>query len=542
MPVESLPPPPIAFGLPEKFQAWSPDQWAAVMAAMDSPRRVVALNLPTGAGKTLINLAIASLTGGRAVCLTGTKGLQAQIAADGASMGLVTVQGQNNYPCVALQPGGAWASLADDVSGGDGDDGQQTRCDRGPCHSSLPCVLREGGCTYYDQVRLATGADLVCTNYSYWFAQKRFGKGLGHADLILADEAHAIAGELSSAMQIKVEKWLVQVLGLTPPGPGVPVDQWKSWGAYQAAALTKAFDAPVQGLSRKALQYRRRQKMFASVGQALASMTPGDWIEDHTPEAWVFDCLRPKAYVESLLVQGAEKIILTSATVTEATLDELGFDLDDRVLVSFPSRFPVERRPVWYVPTIRMKYGEVGPAEVRLLVSRVDQILDRWPDEKGILHSVSYPRAKEIQKYSRHRDRMIVPTDGRETKRAVERYLTTPGPWVLVSPALTTGWDFPGASCRFQIVVKLPFPGSQSKTLQARAALDKRLIANMMAQALVQSLGRGMRSASDWCVSYLLDTQWDWVRGKYKAFFPAWFLAAVKESATIPVRPPWAKE
>ena len=528
-------PPPTAFGLPDKFASWYPDQWAAVETVIDTDKSFVALNLPTGAGKTLIHMAVATLSKGRAVLLTSTKGLQRQVVTDFEGLGLVDISGQNNYPCQALQPGGLWASLAE---GPDGDP-RETRCDHGPCHGGLACALREGGCDYYDRVRLATGAELVCTNYAYWFAQRRYGRGLGQVDLLLADEAHHIGQELSQAVQIKLDRWLCHVLHVTPPGVGSPLDQWAGWGGYQATALTARLEEKVEYLSRRELQHRRRERQLASIGEALAQMRPGDWIEDHTPDAWVFDCLNPKAFVPGLLVQGAKKVVLTSATVTEATLDELGFAREDRLYAAFPSRFPVERRPVWYIPTAKVDY-KMGEGHWKMLASRIDQILDRWPDEKGIIHAVSYARAKEIKARSRHAHRMIVPEKGSETKRAVEEYLKTPGPWVLVSPAVTTGWDFPGKSCRFALIVKLPFPGSQSKTVQARTAADPMFVPNLVAQTLVQSLGRGMRSVSDWQIGYVLDTNWGWFRGKYKALFPGWFLQAVKETPTIPVRPAWA--
>ena len=81
-------------------------------------------------------MAVATLTEGRAVLLTSTKGLQRQVVTDFEGLGLVDISGQNNYPCEALQPGGVgflglrtrWEPP------------RETRCDHGPCHGASRCA------------------------------------------------------------------------------------------------------------------------------------------------------------------------------------------------------------------------------------------------------------------------------------------------------------------------------------------------------------------------------------------------------------------
>src|SRR5258707_8109244 len=88
--------------------------------------------------------------------------------------------------------------------------------------------------------------------------------------------------------------------------------------------------------------------------------------------------------------------------------------------------------------------------------------------------------------------------------------------YVLVSPSVMTGWDFPDSQCRFQILAKLPFPDTRSKITQARQALDKDYGPYLMMQNLVQAVGRGMRSKTDWCETLIVDDNCAWVSGKYK--------------------------
>ena len=94
--------------------------------------------------------------------------------------------------------------------------------------------------------------------------------------------------------------------------------------------------------------------------------------------------------------------------------------------------------------------------------------------------------------------------------------------------------DLPDDFCRFQILFRLPFPSTQSKIVQARVAIDPEYAAYLMTQRLIQSVGRGMRSATDWCETFILDDKWKWAKGKYKHMLPAWFREALGISQTVP--------
>jgi Rad3-related DNA helicase len=84
------------------------------------------------------------------------------------------------------------------------------------------------------------------------------------------------------------------------------------------------------------------------------------------------------------------------------------------------------------------------------------------------------------------------------------------------------------------VIAKLPFQDTRSAIVKARQEIDKDYGIHAMMQLVVQAVGRGMRSETDWCENLIVDDQWAWVWGKYKAFAPGWFWAAVKKSQTVP--------
>jgi Rad3-related DNA helicase len=108
---------------------------------------------------------------------------------------------------------------------------------------------------------------------------------------------------------------------------------------------------------------------------------------------------------------------------------------------------------------------------------------------------------------------------------------------VLCSPAVTTGVDFPHEHCRFQILLKLPFPTTTDRLTRARTARDASYPASLMLQSLVQATGRGMRGPTDWCDSFVLDAHALWAFAKYRHLAPEWFWRTVRRVWHIPAPP-----
>lgn len=527
-------PPPDVMGLPGKFKKWRPDQLQAFQIILDSPTRFVGLTLPTGSGKSLTYMAALVLGGGRGVCLTASKGLQDQLGDDFGSVGLLDIRGQRNYPCKALQPEGEFYGMHAGQVDADS-------CEHGPCHAGAKCTLREAGCTYYDRVRVAMGARLVSTNYAFHIAQRRYSTGLGKIDLLICDEAHAALDELSKALTIRIEKWLLAAVGVdSQPPVGSPLQAWRDWGNWHALKLKKRLEQlPVPKTANEA-KYRRRIKAMERLLSDLGEMEIGNWVEDHVPEAWVWECVYPASYAEELLYQGANKVVFLSATLTDKTLQLLGVG-GQCTRWEAPSRFPVERRPVYYIPTVQVD-NRMKPEAVTSWIGRIDQIVDHRRQVNGITHTRSYKRRDEIWTLSRNSDVMITHDLDPKNKKPGEMQQVVlqfkkwqqHDPQCLLSPAIVTGWDFPYEQCRYQILAKVPFPDMRSAVMKARAEVDPEYPMYLTAQDIEQAFGRGMRAEDDWCEGFIIDDHWKWFLNKHRKLFTKSFLLALKQTLTIP--------
>lgn len=523
-------PPPSALGLPSKFQQWREDQVQALSLIFDAPTRFVGLNMPTGNGKSLVYAAAMHLSPGYNVALTATKGLQDQIGEDfSQSLGLLDLRGQANYPCLALMPGGEFDYFNHPQKTSTTD---PPTCDEGPCHGGIPCGLREHGCLYYDQIRRAQQGRPLITNYALWLAQRRYSQGLGTPSLLCLDEAHDAHNELSGALQIQLDKYLLQQHGLTQPPEG-DVEKTRDWAGYWLPRVKVRLDnwaIKHTGDLKVRRQLRRLEGLLQSIVELV---TPHDWIEDHTPKTFVYDVVDPRAYAERYLFQGAKKVVLLSAFLSPKLFDLLGISKSDMTFWECPSRFAVARRPVYFIPTCKVDH-KMKPEHWNVLCSRIDQIIAPRQNVKGILHTVSYKRRDTLLARSEYNSIMVTHSQKPgDVARVVRAFKLQPGGGVLISPSLTTGWDFPDAYCRYQILPKLPIPDTRSLLIKARVDRDPDYLMYLTALTLIQMVGRGMRSPTDWCETFLLDDNWRWFQ-RYRQFLSKWFLEAVRQVPLLP--------
>lgn len=540
----SLPAPDL-LGLPPQFTAWRDGQVDAVLRAIDAPERFTALVLPTGFGKSLVYTAIAHLTGKRTTILTGTKALQRQLRADFASLdGVAIVQGQRAYLCKALEPGGEHY-----VQFADGGPRRETYVDHGPCHLGVDCSLKASGCGYFDALRAAVPARITIANYAWWFAQHTTPVlPLPRPELLVLDEAHAAPDALADALGATISADLcASVLRERLPRPDThDAAQWITWAKQRAARLATMLEGAQPRTRQAIVQVRRAQTLHYAL-KRIAAIPASQLLVSEDLDGLRFDVVWAATFSESWLFRGVPRVLLTSATLTRKTADLLGIMEKDLAVYESGEGFPLARRPVYLAPARKPPFGQalqidhrLTPEQEAIWIAHIDAILDGRLDRNGIIHTISYRRRDLIIARSRHRERMI--THGRhDTAAQIAKFkAAAPGTAILVSPAITTGYDFPFAECEFQIVCKIPFPDGRDPVTKARSIVDPRYPAHLAMQELVQAIGRGMRAPADQCESFIVDAHALWFCSKHADLAPRWFRRAIRrlEPGQVPAPPP----
>lgn len=527
-------PPPTDLGFGAKFSAWRAAQIRAVDLTIGSSKRFVGIVAPCGFGKALYGMACTRLLPGadRSAYLTSTRGLQDQAHRDFHDLGLVDVRGQQNYPCIALEPGSALSRYRNRRK-------HYAGCDEGPCHVGVRCYHApdprephiEPYCGYYSRVWKARRADLVSTNYAYWLTSTTYGQGLGEFDLLVLDEAHNAIEEL--------ERFLVFDLSTEDAGrlsTKLPdcqdLDKWAEWGATYHRRLTDRLEYLDKTPPNAAddAQERRRLKNLHGKLERLGVIDPAQWIVEREQWRVRFSPLDVRRYAEEYLFHLVPKVVLMSATLTEKTLDMLGIPAADREIFEFPSTFPPERRPVYaFDMALELRVGpKMTAQEQELWLERIDRIIETRQDRKGIIHAVSYDRARYIYTNSRHRHLMLFHEKG-DTQVAVDAFKLHEGAAILVSPSIMTGFDFPGIEARYQIIAKLPILDPRGPIMQARIAADPEYSWYVAMQKLEQAVGRSTRSEDDWSEVFICDDNYSaWFHRKATKFATKAFLESVR--------------
>lgn len=518
----ALPPPSVLLGLP-KYSEWYPGQEATFKGILDwyhGPARFLGVAAPTGTGKSVIALLAARMTDTRTLIVTATKGLQEQYIGDAKPLGGVIVKGQNNFPCTLVR-----GIIADE----------------GPCHEGLPCpYAKSGGCPYREQLATALSSQLVITNYAYYLAQTRFSSGLGVFGLVVFDEGHMAFNSMESHLTIYFAKMDVESLGVSFPAI---TDQWALWRSWAETSLpivegvVSKLESDVKalrtsgGVVPSALSHSYR--ISKSVSSRLGSMSSaqGDWVIEKTHHGWRFVPKWVSGYGMAALFQDTPKVMLMSAILSTKTADALGVSpAPDRAWIEAPSYFPPQNTPIWHVPTTRVNYRTDDYGST-IWVTRIDQIISRRLDRKGIVFTVSYDRAHLLLQRSRYANIMLTHSTG-DVIRVVEKFKSMSAPAVLVSPTVTTGWDFPAElyNIRYIIIGKVPYPDTKDPVMKARQEDDKEWSSYLAMETVIQESGRASRSATDKCEILIVDDSWKWFWWQYQKYAPQWFKARVRGS------------
>jgi Rad3-related DNA helicase len=460
----------------------------------------------------------AYISNSRSLILTSTKNLQDQY--HDQFRNAIDIRGQQNYSCLALQPGGE--HYAPYIEAG-------ATVAEGPCHFGEGCSLLLGGCTYYDRVRSARQKRVVLSNYDLHLSMTRYTEGLGTFDFLACDEAHEVPEKLASAMSAEVSEWEAKNLLRTAlPAFEDPV-KWAAWANTQSYKITRVLDS----YKASGPEYYPKIKVLNNIKRTLDQMACADetWIAELDSKGKIkVEPVWPKQFVEPYLFNEAKKIVFSSATIRPKTLGLLG--IEDYDFFEYPSPFPVASRPVWYVPKVQMKYG-MSYEDEQKWVRTVDQIIAQRLDRKIVIHTVSYARQKFLLAHSIFARFMLANTKD-DTAKVIQQFKESPVPCILVSPSADTGVDFPGIECETIIVIKVPFPDTSSKIYKARMAEDAEYGPYVAAQTLIQMAGRGMRSENDRCETIIIDSAFGWLKRDYSHLFPNWFLTSVVKSDTLP--------
>ena len=497
---------------PDRFPSFRPDQPQTAQSIATDRHSTCILRAPPGRGKTLIYMTVAQimrerLPHARTLILTHTRQLQDRLVSDFASVRLVDVRGASNYACSFVN-GQSCASASE-------------QCDR-----------KHFGCIYRNAIIRARQSHLVVTNYAFHLYRSLTDTAhLGKFDLIVCDEAHLALGWLTDVVSFHIANSTFQrLINLSIPSV-VDVPSLRAWSSAARQLLLVAHAEARTNSDKELLQEITR------LGQSLRRFldTSVDWVIEQStkgPRHSHSLHLRPvwPGKFSRLLFGSTARVILCSATISD--VDPIRLGRRHFSTFALPSNFPAHRRPVLYVdkqPHIRVD-RKTTDAHMRILCDRIAAFAESTT-HKGIIQSPSYTLTQRIKISMRDKSRLLIATKG-DSK--LDKFASD-GSWILVSPSVKEGIDFPYDACVWVAFPKVPFPYFGDALLRARCDTDSSYSDELTTRSFVQMALRASRAPDDYCMIVVFDAHYTWWKSKSK--FEPWFEEACETVSRVPTLP-----
>jgi Rad3-related DNA helicase len=549
-----------AFPFPEIRQQQR-EALKVVADAYDTNTQFTILDLPVGSGKSGIGMAAGIWTaqtgGGGCHYLTSQNMLTKQLMGDFGAFDLRDIKGKANYDCHMKREC-------------KGKDPITVNCDLGSIMNDDGLVCP--GCTY----RRAKGGYLSgllgTTNYTYYLTETMYSKELKPREYLILDEAHNIESEILSLIDIQITQRRCDDLGVGDL-PRVEIHEREKVLSWLSKVFIPPADLQVKILKSAIDSYRkqgvdvllnpwerRAQGPFKSKAQRegetallsrykqLSSLTRllGNiklFTEDGRDSEWVawtneegalqIKPLSAAGFANEYLFKGSPNILLMSGTILNFTTFQrcLGINPRHSKTLALPSDFPKGNRRILYRPCGNMS-SKTQAATLPVMAERCSAILNLFPDVKGIIHAHSYKISDYLAdalEHGPHARRILthaanVPGD---RERAIEAHYAATDPTILLSPSMGEGVDLKDDLSRIQIITKVPYPKLDAYT-RMRSERDPDWYALQTAVALQQATGRSNRSASDHCITVILDAEFEKFMLRNQNMFSPWWLDSLE--------------
>lgn len=515
-------------------------------------KTVVAFQGPTGSGKTFIGMTFANKTaaeGGKSHIITIQRMLQDQYRNDWAPPHLEIIKGRSNYPC-------------------NYDSFRYKDASRGYCRSSkkkglIQECLKYGSveaanqfilpadahkCDYWRQLALAIENPITLYNFHSFLFQQRLGR-FGKRELLIIDEAHNTEGVLLGFVQILFSDKLLQILGIKLDLSLKDAKEVVAWLQKERVVerIKKAVgdkgdggvseDVP-EGLT--ASETDQLNELLGRIDDLQRYLDLTEWVVDVTEDPREDDFgdrtrklrIRPVfigAFTKELIWSKADKVIAMSATILDAKTWARNLGIPGKALgfVDIPSSFPVKNRPI--IPEYAGNLGwKTFEATLPNLYATVGRILARHAGQRGIIHGHSERLCRLIR--DNVRDPRIIHLDmfANRDKTAMLRAHDARPDSVLLASGFHEGVDLADEKARFQMIAKVPWPGTEDKFVKARMEVDGSYLSYQAALKLVQSSGRIVRHQEDHGITYVLDSGFDGFLSRCGWLLPKYFVDAIQ--------------
>lgn len=498
-----------------------------IIEAIELGFKNIIIEAGTGTGKSAIATTIAKYVGDSYI-LTMTKQLQNQYLDDFNYM-LAEIKGTSNYSC-NIMPTNC-------------DDCMQLDANRG----------RHADCKYKQAIEYAKQHPCVITNYDYLFYAGNYAEVFGSRKLMVLDEAHNLEKKIMQLVgktlnrQMIFKRYGVDIFYPVKTGATLKsIDNVDYWVSTLHELERRARSNAEDSVNRKNRELYTRDKLkfqylITQLEDEEAKFiielpSKKDILKDKQVKGKFenglkveFKPLTINEYSDQLLHFGDIRLFMTGTLGSKEKFCKwIGIDPKETYYIFVKSPFPTSHRPIikTYVASMSGRNGRNPNWRNPQAIVKIKELINKHSSEKGVIHTSSNQQAWFIKKMLNSKNVWVAQGPTRED--TIRRFESSHKPVILVGAGLKDGVDFKGDKCRYQILFKIPYPSLAGKQVNIRMHYDQSWYAYQTIMPLMQAYGRGIRDMDDYCVMYVLDSDFDRLLNQHSYLFNEYFLEAIK--------------
>lgn len=411
-----------------------------------------------------------------------------------------------------------------------------------------------GDCTYWSQKMGSVHSDIAAITFAMLIVDNYLPESddagplsFGDRDLVIVDEGHNSEGQSASMFAgFRLSPWELpeEVYGDAGQKISWDADRYEDVESVVDEIASRAQQFIDQNEDIESLQadVERCEERLRKIRYCQQTYRQGrGWVVNinevgvrggnGTTKGIELKPIRVNDFLSDFVWSRGRRRLITSATIPfrgniKKWADRIGLDGPVK-FISKRTPFPEEHRLI-HINTIVGKMS--GQDEDRNWESAMDQIREiasHHEGEKGLIHSVSYPRAEWVG-YSL--ENAIVQQREENHESVINRWQNSDAE-ILVTPTMTEGVDLHGDLCRWQVLLKAPFAyyGDSRVSYLLDEEKEWQWYYEETAIDIIQSVGRAVRGPEpgEAASFYIIDSKFEDVMRRTNP--PKYFVEAVRE-------------
>jgi len=232
-------------------------------------------------------------------------------------------------------------------------------------------------------------------------------------------------------------------------------------------------------------------------------------------------------YLNQYVWSKYDHIIFMSASILDPKMFSFinGLDKDLTSYHEIDSPFELKNHPIFYMKLGKMSFYSKEET-FKNQIPWIKKILAKYKNKKGIIHTSNYEITEWLKENIMDERLLFHTTEDRN--EILEKHLTSTTSTVLVSPSMMEGISLDDELARFQIVLKISFANLGSKKIKARQKMMPEWYSWNACVQTIQEVGRGVRSETDYCDTFILDSNFSDLLKYNSHILPKHFIDSIK--------------